>query len=297
MSKQKIILYIFLSLGIISVFNSLSSASDDSFWYRDGELENWMINVINVSVVYLTNDTQGTSITGTLVSTEKKAVYVLTNYHILKSTTDEVNLYLTNEENKLNKYPCHFIKGDQKLDLALFSWSFPAKDRNLIVKYNNWIAKSSYAENNMITKGKIVLFLGFPLQQGIDVQKIIQPIKLQETGEIITRELRYPIRKNAICRYGRIASDQLSSGTFLIDAMVSHGNSGSPVFVRTGYQVSTSTSIGTISSYALAGVIKGAFPDYIEYTSETGQKIFLDQNSGLGIVISIDTIKEFLKDE
>lgn len=87
------------------------------------------------------------------------------------------------------------------------------------------------------------------------------------------------IAKSPIVRFGRIASS-LRSNEFLIDAMVNHGNSGSPVFVVVREPRVAGVSVGL----RFAGLVKGFLSDNISYKSDLGHTISLPHNSGLGVV-------------
>jgi len=141
--------------------------------------------------------------------------------------------------------------------------------------------------------GRSVVFLGFPLNIGITYRekekgkyvlyedKIVKPISFKE-----------PIFSNVIAKYLKISSNLLDNGSILIDAMVSHGNSGSPVFVRSG----STDGNKSISRYDWIGIVKSFRSDNIKYYSDNREEISIPHNTGIGEVISIDTIRLFLND-
>ena len=121
-----------------------------------------------------------------------------------------------------------------------------------------------FTKQENIVQGKSVYFLGFPLGIGIETN-------------------------TPILRSGLIASVP-KGDDFFIDAMVNHGNSGSPLFT-----VSVSTNE---YKWELAGIISASLSDSIDYASvgvEPKQYIRLSHNSGLARVISIHTIIEFFR--
>lgn len=124
-----------------------------------------------------------------------------------------------------------------------------------------------------ISEGDEVFFLGFPLG-------------------IVS-----PIRVNPIVRGGIIASKR-DNKTFLIDANVFPGNSGSPVFLRPTPFIFTpkGITIGKVRDPKFLGIISSYIP-YIDkaISPQTGRvRVTFEENSALGVVYSTRYIEEML---
>jgi hypothetical protein len=282
------------------------SFGNDTFWFRDGELETWFIERLNPCVVFIINKSNKKSITGILLE-HRGSLSVLTNYHFMNKNIDEIEVYLTKKKGKLDVFKCKLIKHDSKLDLALFKILFKGETLEKLVsggfldidtlkikipKENKIIGKDAFGNFLNIKRGKNILFLGFPLRKGITYEKSIQNIEVTKENKISLTYIK-PIFKNAIARYGKIASKINENGTFLIDAMVSHGNSGSPVFVRSGY---VKNHEKVYMEYKFIGILKAFIQDEIQFRSDNGQLISIPHNTGLGEVISVVAIENFIKD-
>lgn len=282
------------------------SFGNDTFWFRDGELETWFIERLNPCVVFIINKSNQKSITGILLK-HRGSLSVLTNYHFMNKNMDEIEVYLTRKKGKLDSFKCKLIKHDPKSDLALFKILFKGETLEKLVsggfldidtfkinilEQNKIIGKDTFGDSLNIKRGKNILFLGFPLQIGITYVELKRKIELKKGGHLNVQTVE-PIFKNAIARYGKIASKINENGTFLIDAMVSHGNSGSPVFVRSGC---VKNHEKVYMEYKLIGILKAFIQDEIQFRSDSGQLISIPHNTGLGEVISIVAIKKFIKD-
>lgn len=261
------------------------AADRDDAWIRENEIEAVMADMLSSCVVFLKNDTNDKYITGTVFKTS--GTVVLTNYHILRGTRDEVYAYFNTASNTVERFRCELLKADPGLDLALFRVTLQGKTTEQLVaggfvtnggpqvqmpSTNRYLSPESFADDADIRRGYRIAFLGFPLNYGLTVEK--------DTHHLL---------KRPVFRTGTIASENLD-GEFLVAAMVSNGNSGSPVFVRAVYKSGNATSLG----YKLIGVIKEFQHDTIAATFD-GKTAEIPHNTGLGIVIPIGVIKEFIK--
>jgi len=303
---NKKVFVIIVALIILSY--NVSFAAEGDLWYKEGQLESYFMNLISKSVVVIENKTNGKQITGVLYSSPRHTSGVITNYHFMSSTSDTVSVYMDNSKNQLKEFKCKLVKYDKNIDLAFFSiiledettrklmdecfinmtssCSVDYLYQTLDMNTNLPIRDENFSNASNISRGKTIVFLGFPLAQGLKYDtKLV--MTSSSTGYISYE----PILKSPIARYGKIASENFS-GNFIVDAMVSHGNSGSPVFIRAGNESGQNVNF----SYEFVGILKGFIPDSIDFVNEeNGQTLRLPHNSGLGIVISVNTIKDFLE--
>ena len=128
-----------------------------------------------------------------------------------------------------------------------------------------------------LREGDDIFFMGYPLYLGV------------LTGAV-------PI--TPIVRAGIIALRNLDR-TFLIDANVFPGNSGSPVFFRPSpfqFNAENRLSFRNIRPPKLLGVVTSIVP-YRDaaYSKQTGQlRVVFEENSGLASTISIEIVRELL---
>lgn len=232
-------------------------------------------------VVYLENDANGAYITGTLLYPD--GTTIVTNYHVLSASTDPVHVYLNTADNGVERFACTFLKGDPQRDIAVFRLSFGGKNRpqlsaegfaednsgSVTLPYTNrYLTAGLFASPEEIRRGYRVAFLGFPLSYGMPVEG--------RTKRVV---------KSPVYRTGTVASEAFN-GEFLIDAMVSNGNSGSPVFVRSGRG----------RRYAFVGIIKEFQRDTIRVKMDDGKTADVPHNAGLGVVIPVGVIEVFLRE-
>jgi S1-C subfamily serine protease len=227
-----------------------------------GAVDERAIEELSRCVVLLENSVNEKYITGVLV--DGAAPRILTNYHILSSSADTISAYVNAADGTIEKCPCRFIKGDPLRDMALFSLSLPR-----LPSTNAGVDTRAAGGRPAIRRGREVLFLGFPLYYGI----------MTEPGS--GKRIKRPV-----CRKGMIASE-ISDGEYMIDAMVNNGNSGSPVFVLIPARQ------GAAARYVFAGLIKEYQHDQIP-CSINGTMIKVPHNAGLGIVIPVDVIADFV---
>lgn len=123
--------------------------------------------------------------------------------------------------------------------------------------------------------GDEVFFLGYPLGLGIDTVTKLSPL----------------VR-------GGLISLKLQDKSFLIDANVYPGSSGSPVFYKPvlATRNQTNMEIGHLRALKFLGIVSSSIPSQ-EYaiSAHTGRiRTIFEENSGLGVVQSASIIKEVL---
>ena len=109
-----------------------------------------------------------------------------------------------------------------------------------------------------------------------------------------------PQKKNVIARVGAIARirDTLdgTQNTFLIDANIFPGNSGGPVIIKPEMMSIQETK--SIYKSFLIGIVKSYVPFMdIAISQQTGRpRVMFEENSGLALVESVDSIRETVED-
>jgi hypothetical protein len=153
-----------------------------------------------------------------------------------------------------------------ELDLAILpfpkalQWAVLSLGPDLYEKFEN------------IVEGDDIFFLGFPL--GIASEKKVSPL----------------VR-------GGMISLKREDRTFLIDATVFPGNSGSPVFLKPSVVDFSKRQIGVETPAKFLGIISGYLP-YVDaaISPQTGRtRISFEENSGLAVVHSADLVTEILE--
>jgi hypothetical protein len=156
----------------------------------------------------------------------------------------------------------------KEVDLAILPFAV-AKEMDL-----KSIGQDLFEKFQDIVEGDEIFFLGFPL--GIMSEKKVSPL----------------VR-------GGIVSLKREDQTFLIDAAVFPGNSGSPVFLKPSIIDFKTKHIGTETAAEFLGIISGYLP-YIDdaISRQTGRKrISFEENSGLGVVYSANLVWEICESE
>lgn len=212
--------------------------------------------------------------------------FLLTNAHVVKQSTESAVMIL-NSEGKPGFVWAVLVASDAAKDTAILVFSnvkAPEKiarvlsqrgirpSKNVldslamlpetlenVSKKNTYLTDKFLSRIDEVSPGLKAYFLGFPL--GIGASLVV---------------------KDPVVRSGTIAT-KVDGDTFFLDAMINHGNSGSPVLIP----VSTQEGDVGIYSLKLVGLLSGFKSDYIDFKSEDGQIISLPHNSGLSRVISI----------
>ena len=215
---------------------------------------------------------------GVLIATDSINVYALTNEHVIaiKDTNEKTIRYAKDIVVSINvkdvgAFPCKgkIIKVNEELDLAALRFYFPSiiKERLMatIIDHNIWEDESNLKE------GEVVLYSGYPLNLG--------------RGKI----------NSPLTRTGIISQLIPSSQTFLIDAFVQPGYSGSPVFLIRSKQGIIPTQwffrfIGICKAYPYS--LK---PVYQKVKLAEIPDIYVSENPGFSEVIGISAVKQLFK--
>lgn len=284
--------FLLISTGFL--FQPQTCYSHNQYWTGEDDYKTWFYKQFRRAVIPLRNTSaENRFITGVLIGIDKSP-YVLTNSHFVESQSDTVEAFINSKQDQLIPFETHLIRDNQNLDLALFRVGNPKLQnydgsvdqkmkinllrrlgfisklndtgdlKAIIPDSNQFLTMSDIRSDSIVLPGKTISFVGFPLGEGLSQG-----------------------RKNPIYRSGMVASP-VQDHHYLIDAMVSHGNSGSPVFIR----VSNQNKFGL----RMAGLLKGFKSDAISFYSQNGDTLKLPHNSGLGVVISPTAIRNFLID-
>jgi S1-C subfamily serine protease len=292
-------------MGVLSILASAflalpaKCAQSDSFWYRDGALAQDFITRFEKTVIVVDNMSSRGRGTGVLVLNPEGRAFIVTVAHIVKAADSRVSVYLTADDGQQVPFTTVISSINVSSDLAALELEWNEKELSQLqragflpigtrARKNAALFFEHFASTEQVHRGYEVMFLGFPLNAGTKDDYVSVTGKDPEGKEIPLARVAKLARKSPIARFGRVASEiDDDSGDFLIDAMVSHGNSGAPVFVRTGDEQA--------SSFLFAGIIGTFKSDDIAFRSDDGQEINIPHNSGLGSVISAAVIKSFLE--
>jgi len=155
--------------------------------------------------------------------------------------------------------------------------TFPPIDKRHIIlsKLSNikYISKSRMLTIDSLQYGLDVLFIGFPLGLGVKLNP--QPI----------------------FRYGAISYIDEMNKSFLIDAQVFGGSSGSPVFCTGTSKIPETANnkllfIGIISGHMYDKLRGYSFVNSLDSATQIDSTTILTENAGLGVVWSVDLINE-----
>jgi hypothetical protein len=188
---------------------------------------------------------------------------------VIKSKTypDLALIRLTADPEKVEAYIKPLINPKDESQISNLTLKVSSQhDLDQFWEKNKALPENVFASVDLIQPGKQLYFLGFPLGYGVQ-------------------------NKNPLFRVGYVASNP-ENGYFYMDAMVSHGNSGSPAFIE---EITEGKNEEVIYSWKFAGIIQGFDADYVEYKSEVNHKILLPHNAGLANVIDIKTIVAFIE--
>lgn len=159
-------------------------------------------------------------------------------------------------ENGFKRFRAEVAAFDKEKDYALLIPKKSTPEEEVILK--NLVLNESYlGDNNLISEGKGILIIGYPLGLGIEYNK------------------NFPVVK-----FGIIAQ-YTKQDYFLIDGMANPGNSGSPV-----YSLVDGKIIGMVTSFK---------SDHIPlYDEDDNLVALLPYNSGLSSALPVKVIKEAL---
>ena len=225
-------------------------------------------------------------------NTDQFSTYLITNKHVVdneKKMVMQVNLlngvkvYLLNffDENNVAKFSAHpsadVIACRIDINLALSEGTkLPFFD------LRNHALTLQQMRDTGVCEGGLAYTLGFPVSIASD---------------FVNSTVKTPIcRMGCISRVENVYHDS-SSKNFLIDATTYPGNSGGPVISRPESLSITDTPHN--SSANLIGLVSAYLP-YCEtlYSMQTHrQRVINEENSGLTVVVSVDSIKEVVEIE
>jgi len=164
-----------------------------------------------------------------------------------------------------------FFHKEPNVDLAIMPFGIDQEKDDI-----KRMGKDLYEKVEEIAEGEEIFFLGFPAL-GIKMEKNIRPI----------------------VRAGIIALIQ-DDKTFLIDANVFPGNSGSPVFLKPSVMDFQTNTLGQIRPAKFIGIINSYLPYHdVAISPQTKRpRIVFEENSGLANVYSTSFIDDmFSSDE
>ncbi|MBI4242852.1 MAG: hypothetical protein HY606_02075 [Planctomycetes bacterium] len=198
------------------------------------------------------------NVVATSTTLDLAAITMNSVYKELKSELEKINYFLKSQPDSSSP-DLRELFDKYKVDELIYSSTNRTRktDALLNVGINFNLTDINIGDASMTKVGKQTTFLGFPLRIG-------------------------QWQRDPVARSGIVARE-LASGDFFIDAMVSHGNSGSPVFV-----FGAAKEDNTIAPY-LVGIAKAFRSDYVGEFS-TGPY----HNAGLGYVIGIKNIMDFI---
>lgn len=249
---KKLFLSILLSLF---VFNSGTVFSLE--FPQDFVLDNlpgFIQQLKRTAVLILVTDKKLIVGTGFLTIDANKRILVVTNQHVA-SRGKPIFVRVNAPDNKVVDYLADIYRADEESDVALLTLK-------KITPNQQWVSTDAIVPFSMfgnsadITEGKEIVYIGYPLGLGAE-------------------EKNYPVS-----RQGMIAQAIPGRSTFLIDGMVSHGNSGSPVFSRKDGKL-----LGLISSFE---------PDYIDSFEDNRLISRVPFNAGMSKATSAEAIKALL---
>jgi S1-C subfamily serine protease len=206
---------------------------------------------------------------GVLVRVQNR-VYVLTNEHVIaiKDSLERTIRYARSVEISLNvkgigalSFPARIERVKENLDLAALKVRCP---KELVSRLEaKTVYESMWKDPTDIKEGETVIYSGYPLRLG-------------------RGERNYPLSREGI-----VSQLVPGSSTFLIDAFVQPGYSGSPVFL---FRIEPEGW-----KFYFIGIAKG-YPGYIaDVYREVGlrpiPKIKVRENPGFSVVVGVPAIR------
>lgn len=266
MKAKKIIILIVFILTLIINYTFSQSSVGNALLLDDlpEKIKEMKRNSVSIELID-TNFTNPTTIGSGFLVLKHNKIFAVTNYHVIAKIPSGKLVFIGLNNDGRKKY--YIVNGaipDVKHDIAILDIGNEFSSKNNI-KNDTTLNKpavtgiSMFAKTDEIIEGTGVVIIGYPLGMGSEY-----------TGN------------RPISRVGIVAQQpNIATGTFIIDGVASHGNSGSPVI---------NTQNGK-----LLGMIC-AFPsDYISAYDENGNKIAeLPYNSSLTICVTMDMINKLI---
>jgi len=133
------------------------------------------------------------------------------------------------------------------------------------------IGHDLFASISEIDEGEDLLYLGFPL------------------GHVQADKVRPIVRSGTVALV-------LPNGNYLMDASVSTGNSGSPVFTKPSAINWRTRTLGEVVPAKLIGMVTSFLPiQDVAYSAQTsGPRVVFEENSGLSTVVGCKFLDEVL---
>jgi len=215
---------------------------------------------------------------GVLIASDSVNVYALTNEHVIaiKDTSEKTIRYAKEIIVSINvkgmgAFPCkgEIFKVEEKLDLVVLRFYFPSIIKGKLMA--TAIGHNIWEDEKNLKEGEIILYSGYPL-------KMVR-------GKI----------NSPLTRTGIISQLIPSSQTFLIDAFVQPGYSGSPVFL-----IRNTKNVQPIQwSYKFIGICTAypysKKPVYRKVKLSEIPDVYVRENPGFSIVIGVSAIKQLIK--
>lgn len=212
---------------------------------------------------------------GVVVKTDPISTYVITNEHVIaikdtnrKTVRYAKNIFISVNLKNGGTYSCkgEIYKIDEKLDLVALKIMIPRNMRDSLKILG--INKVDWENESNLKEGEIVLYSGFPLKMG--------------RGKI-----NFPLTRTGI-----ISQLIPNNQTFLIDAFVQPGYSGSPVFVlRADNKV-----LPVKWDFKFIGICQAypyiTSPIFKKVKSSEIPNVYFKENPGFSIVIGVSALKQ-----
>ena len=259
-----------LALLFAPVSSSLGQEVPDAIAYFDlpGKIDHVRKSSVSIEVLKLSDDIKQvdpTLLGSGFLTLIGGNVYAVTNYHVVKGVHSDTRLLVgVNFKEKKAYNVATVSKFDPVKDIAILSLADTIIAKTAIdlsqLHFNQAsIGVSMFSDSSEFVEGQSVLLIGFPLGLGSEIASN-QPVS----------------------RIGMIAQSRRRNGSFLLDGIASHGNSGSPVF--------------NLKNMKLLGMVVGFPSDYITAYDENGQLVArLPYNSGLSLCISSSDILKLIQ--
>jgi S1-C subfamily serine protease len=182
--------------------------------------------------------------------------YAITNAHVVAALRKNQQLLVGANLKRGKAYlEAELVKADHTIDVAVLKLGKTLFNSGEEIEFDQaFVGVSLFSPDSLIQEGVQVLVIGYPLNIGVE-----------------------SLGNQPVSRVGIVAQSTGPFGTFLIDGIVSHGNSGSLVFKAETLQ--------------LLGMVIGFKGDKIDFVDETGALLArLPHNSGLSLCISANKI-------